>query len=172
MIYRWYMHMCVKEEFPTWRVCMQGKNERVKIPPRKTRHVRFGGYGKLRLYLTMFLCVLWDLSVFLSIYSQRICVPVHSGRIYPEDLPVCVPEGPVTYLRDKRTSDLDLFRATGLLVWTELTHHHRFLPVRTADHRDTPTNMNGFVNGLQRSGQKSPVITGFSQSGQEHQDYC
>ncbi|KAI8492432.1 hypothetical protein Bbelb_298850 [Branchiostoma belcheri] len=46
------------------------------------------------------------------------------GEGKQEDLPVCVPEGPVTYLRDKRTSDLD----------------------------------------------ESLVITGFSQSGQEHQD--
>ncbi|XP_078703252.1 uncharacterized protein LOC144928566 isoform X3 [Branchiostoma floridae x Branchiostoma belcheri] len=78
--------MCVKHafSFPRWRVCMDGKNERVTITPRKTRHARFGdselkyikelqtkrnvfrAYGKLRLYLTMFLCVLWDLSVFLS----------------------------------------------------------------------------------------------------------
>ncbi|KAI8497245.1 N-chimaerin [Branchiostoma belcheri] len=35
-------HMCVKRAVPTWRVCMDGKNERVKIPPRKTHHVRFG----------------------------------------------------------------------------------------------------------------------------------
>ncbi|KAI8505962.1 hypothetical protein Bbelb_163150 [Branchiostoma belcheri] len=48
----------------------------------------------------MFLCVLWDLSVFLSIFLENLlsCVPV-----FQEDLPVCVPEGPVTYLRDKRT---------------------------------------------------------------------
>ncbi|KAI8497045.1 hypothetical protein Bbelb_249940 [Branchiostoma belcheri] len=71
-------------------VCMDGKNERVKIPPKKTKNVRFGeddmdkvidleggetddwyvrvgrgalNFGKLRLCgLTMFLCVLWDLS--------------------------------------------------------------------------------------------------------------
>ncbi|KAI8518984.1 hypothetical protein Bbelb_022410 [Branchiostoma belcheri] len=46
-------------------------------------------YGKLRLYLTMFLCVLWLLAIL------RTC-----------PIPVCVPEGPVTYLQDKRTSDL------------------------------------------------------------------
>ncbi|KAI8515933.1 hypothetical protein Bbelb_067460 [Branchiostoma belcheri] len=52
-------------------------------------------------YLTMFLCLLWDLSVFLS---AILCTcPVLSQK----DLPVCVPEGPVTYLQDKRTSDLD-----------------------------------------------------------------
>ncbi|KAI8502175.1 hypothetical protein Bbelb_197630 [Branchiostoma belcheri] len=58
---------------------------------------RLKRYGKLRLYLTMFLCVLWDPSVFLSILGGS------------EDLPVYVPEGLVTYmyLRDKRTSDLD-----------------------------------------------------------------
>ncbi|KAI8503372.1 hypothetical protein Bbelb_191930 [Branchiostoma belcheri] len=139
---RWHMHMCVKEEFPTWRACMDGKNERVKIPPRKTRHARFGA-GKLRLYLYILLCVLWNLSVFLSILGGSVFLSE-----FLEDLSgiLCDCPGPVTYLRDKRTSDLDLFRATGLLVWTELTHHHRFLPVRTADPRDTPTNMNGFVN--------------------------
>ncbi|KAI8510231.1 hypothetical protein Bbelb_126590 [Branchiostoma belcheri] len=85
---------------------MEGKNERVKYSPRKTRHVRFGAYGKLRLYLNMFLCVLRDLSVFLSIFlrdpSAILCT-----CLFKEDLPVCVPEGPVTYLQDKRTSDLD-----------------------------------------------------------------
>ncbi|KAI8518276.1 hypothetical protein Bbelb_042930 [Branchiostoma belcheri] len=35
-------HLCVKHAFPRCRVSMEGKNERVKIPPRKTRHVRFG----------------------------------------------------------------------------------------------------------------------------------
>ncbi|KAI8501153.1 hypothetical protein Bbelb_212480, partial [Branchiostoma belcheri] len=39
---QWHRHMCVKDKFPRWRVHMEGKNERVKIPPRKTRHVRFG----------------------------------------------------------------------------------------------------------------------------------
>ncbi|KAI8503233.1 hypothetical protein Bbelb_190540 [Branchiostoma belcheri] len=59
------------------------KNELVKIPPRKTRHVRFGAYGKLRLYLTMFLCVLWDLSIFLSRFSEDLsCAPAYSRRIF------------------------------------------------------------------------------------------
>ncbi|KAI8500769.1 hypothetical protein Bbelb_215870 [Branchiostoma belcheri] len=94
-------------------------------------------YGKLRLYLTMFLCVLWDLSVFLSKFLEDLSGILCACPVFQEGFPVCVPEGPVTYLRDKRTSDLDLFRETGLrschLIW---------------------------------SGQKSPVITGFSQSGQ------
>ncbi|XP_078692732.1 uncharacterized protein LOC144922645 [Branchiostoma floridae x Branchiostoma belcheri] len=85
---------------------MEGKNERVKIPPRKTRHVRFGAYGKLRLYLTMFLCTC-GLSVFLSIFPEHLlailCIPV----LFQDVLPVCVLEGPVTYLQDKRTSDHD-----------------------------------------------------------------
>ncbi|KAI8514280.1 hypothetical protein Bbelb_086040 [Branchiostoma belcheri] len=128
-------HLCVKHAFPRWRACMEGKNEQlqVKIPPRKTRHVRFGEndinfgrkgdrrpvsssgegavtelsmyrrpypgtYGKLRLYLTMSLCVLCNLEDL----SAILCT-----CLFQEDLPVCVPEGPVTYLRDTRTSDLD-----------------------------------------------------------------
>ncbi|KAI8492361.1 hypothetical protein Bbelb_298140 [Branchiostoma belcheri] len=63
---RWHDHLCVKHAVPRWRECMEVKNERVKIPPRKTHNVRFGG-GVL----------------------------------------VCVPEGPVTYQGDKRTSDLN-----------------------------------------------------------------
>ncbi|KAI8509011.1 hypothetical protein Bbelb_128590 [Branchiostoma belcheri] len=35
-------HLCVKHAAPAWRVCTEGKNERVKIPPRKTWHARFG----------------------------------------------------------------------------------------------------------------------------------
>ncbi|XP_078703673.1 uncharacterized protein LOC144928854 [Branchiostoma floridae x Branchiostoma belcheri] len=102
---------------------MEGENERVKIPPRKMHRVHFGGsvlkyikdlqtkgnvfraYGKLRQYLTMFLCVLWDLSVFLSIFlmtdlSAILCTcPIQGGFAY------C---GTCTYLlEDKRTSDLD-----------------------------------------------------------------
>ncbi|KAI8501128.1 hypothetical protein Bbelb_212230, partial [Branchiostoma belcheri] len=37
---KWHRHMCVKDKFPRWRVHMEGKNKRVKISPRKTRHVR------------------------------------------------------------------------------------------------------------------------------------
>ncbi|KAI8497221.1 hypothetical protein Bbelb_251700 [Branchiostoma belcheri] len=88
--------------------------------------------GKLRLYLTMFLCVLWDLSpvcavgpvcypVCLSTSLEDLSVCISGGylavcfpegavcvpALFKEDLPVCVPEGPVTFLRDKTTSDLD-----------------------------------------------------------------
>ncbi|KAI8482958.1 hypothetical protein Bbelb_392580 [Branchiostoma belcheri] len=132
---------CVKHAVPRWRERTEGKNERVKIRPRKTRHARFGAHGKLRLYLTMFLCVLWDymtmflcvlwdLSVFLSIFPEE-----------SEELLVCVPDGPVTYQGDKRTSDLNFFKSTSLLS----PHLIRFR-------------------------QESLVITGFSQSGQECQD--
>ncbi|KAI8503254.1 hypothetical protein Bbelb_190750 [Branchiostoma belcheri] len=46
-----------------------------------------GAYGKLRLYLTMFLCVLWDLCSCPN--SWRICVPVQilEGSI---GYPVCL----------------------------------------------------------------------------------
>ncbi|KAI8515029.1 hypothetical protein Bbelb_076200 [Branchiostoma belcheri] len=104
---RWQLAPVRETRRSTWRVSsMEGKNERVKIPPRKTRHVRFGGYGKL--YLTMFLCVLWDLSVFLSNYSWRICqlscVPVD---LFQEDLPECVfPEGPVTCIVSTRQENI------------------------------------------------------------------
>ncbi|KAI8503340.1 hypothetical protein Bbelb_191610 [Branchiostoma belcheri] len=91
------------------------------------------GYGKLRLYLTMFLCVLWDLSVFLSILGGSVFLSKFmedlSGilcacPVFQEDLPVCVPEGPVTYLRDKRTSDLDqLFQKWGLHAAMALSLH-------------------------------------------------
>ncbi|KAI8515872.1 hypothetical protein Bbelb_066850 [Branchiostoma belcheri] len=84
---------------------VHGREERAgkKITPRKTRHARFGAYGKLRLYLTMFLCVLWDLSVFLSKFQLEDLLAI----LCTCSIPVCVPEGPVTYLQDKRTSDLD-----------------------------------------------------------------
>ncbi|KAI8503170.1 hypothetical protein Bbelb_189910 [Branchiostoma belcheri] len=104
-----------------------------KNPPEVERAVREAvfwsgtAYGKLRLHLTMFLCVLWDLPVFLSILGGSVSYPVY---LFQTDFPVCVPEGPVTYLRDKRTSDLDLFKSTGQ-VWIELSCHHRFLPGRT-----------------------------------------
>ncbi|KAI8504448.1 hypothetical protein Bbelb_175660 [Branchiostoma belcheri] len=47
-------YRCVKHTFQAGEyACMEGKNERVKIPPRKTHH-----------------CVLWDLSVFLFTFLE------------------------------------------------------------------------------------------------------
>ncbi|KAI8488984.1 hypothetical protein Bbelb_332080 [Branchiostoma belcheri] len=132
------MRMCVKHAFPRWGVCMEGKNELGKIPPRKTSHVRFGEddmdkvidleggggetddrprgrppkrwrdqivqdtgwslkYAERKAkdrdaclwdaetlwYLTMFLCLLWDLSVFLSAILCTCPVPEGFACVCP-----------------------------------------------------------------------------------------
>ncbi|KAI8501093.1 hypothetical protein Bbelb_211880 [Branchiostoma belcheri] len=105
-------HMCVKHAFPRWRVHMKGKNERVKIPPRKTRHVRFGGDDMDKVI---------DLEGG-ETDDWRIC-----PCVFLRDL------SPIYETREHRTMIVNWFAE----VWTEV-----------------------------------PGITGFSQSGQEHQDYC
>ncbi|XP_078689044.1 uncharacterized protein LOC144920607 isoform X1 [Branchiostoma floridae x Branchiostoma belcheri] len=47
--------------------------------------------------------VLWDLSVFLSKFQLEDLLAI----LCTCPIPVCVPEGPVTYVRDKRTLDFD-----------------------------------------------------------------
>ncbi|KAI8509034.1 hypothetical protein Bbelb_128820 [Branchiostoma belcheri] len=52
-------------------------DRRDTIAPFVRRMTWTRAYGKLRLYLAMFLCVLWDLSVFLSIHGGSVSFPVH-----------------------------------------------------------------------------------------------
>ncbi|KAI8488447.1 Platelet-activating factor acetylhydrolase, partial [Branchiostoma belcheri] len=108
---------CMKHafSFPRWRVYMDGKNEwvYVTITPRKTRHVRFGAYGKLRLYLTMFLCVLWDLSVFLSKFQLEDLLTI----LCTCPIPVCVflkDLSPIYETREHQTLTVNADPETGL----------------------------------------------------------
>ncbi|KAI8508963.1 hypothetical protein Bbelb_128110 [Branchiostoma belcheri] len=97
----------------------EGKNERVKIPPRKTRHVRFGAYGKLRLYLTMFLCAVGPVCVpvqlFLENLSAILCTctctcPGGFACVFLRDLPpTCIYE-----TREHRTLTVNADLETGL----------------------------------------------------------
>ncbi|KAI8482517.1 hypothetical protein Bbelb_397530 [Branchiostoma belcheri] len=94
-------HMCVKHAFPTWRVCMEGKNELGKNSAQEDASPPFW--------------CLWDADSMVPDHVPvfavgPVCVPVsYPVYLFQKDLPVCVPEVPVTFfnLQDKRTSDLD-----------------------------------------------------------------
>ncbi|KAI8518189.1 hypothetical protein Bbelb_042060 [Branchiostoma belcheri] len=94
--------------------------------------------------LSMLLCVLWDLSAILcTCPGGPVCVPVGPvHRItFQEDLCSCLFQEDVhVFLRDLSPAtrqeniglDLNWFVEPSFgLVWTEVLHDHRFLPVRT-----------------------------------------
>ncbi|KAI8495747.1 hypothetical protein Bbelb_267190 [Branchiostoma belcheri] len=70
-----------------------GQNSAVKIRLARRATSVLAGYVKLRQYLTMFLCVLWDLSAILCachipggpgcVYSRRICLCVFLRDLSP-----------------------------------------------------------------------------------------